>query len=237
MFYNMLRSVLFKKKGLIVLNNPNAYGTPADDYFGVSVAIDGNNAIVGVPDEDDSGGSASGKAYIFNVTTGALVHTLSNPNVSGTSNLDNFGASVGISGNYAVVGTPSEDSPNGNSGVAYIFNVITGALIYTLYNPNAYDSASSDAFGSSVAISGDYAVVNASGEDINGVMNGVSYIFNVTTGLLHRTLSNPNIDGSYENSFGRSIAISNNYVIAGAPIETDELDNISGKAYIFNMHS
>ena len=60
-------------------NNPNAYGTSANDQFGYSVSVDGNYAIIGAPYEDDSGGTDSGKAYIFDATTGSLLHTLSNP--------------------------------------------------------------------------------------------------------------------------------------------------------------
>ena len=48
------------------LNNPNAYGTSAEDQFGYSVAISGNYAIVGAYYEGDAGGLGSGKAYIFN---------------------------------------------------------------------------------------------------------------------------------------------------------------------------
>lgn len=50
---------------LHTLDNPNAYGTPASDNFGYSVAISGNYAIVGAYGEDDVGGLNSGKAYIF----------------------------------------------------------------------------------------------------------------------------------------------------------------------------
>ena len=53
-----------------------------------SVAMSGNNAIVSAYAEDDAGGPSSGKAYIFNVTSGALVHTLDNPNAYGTSSSD-----------------------------------------------------------------------------------------------------------------------------------------------------
>ena len=140
-----------------------------DDFFGVSVAIDGNYAIVGAYAEDDAGGSASGKAYIFNVTTGTLVHTLDNPNPYSTSAADNFGYSVAISGNYAIVGAYFEDDSGGlSSGKAYIFNVTTGALVHTLNNPNAYSTSTSDNFGWTVAISGNYAIVGAYNEDDTG---------------------------------------------------------------------
>jgi hypothetical protein len=209
------------------LNNPNAYGTSQSDYFGYSAAISGNYAIVGVPNESDASGTSSGKAYIFDVTTGALLRTINNPNPYSSSASDNFGTSVGISGNYAIVGAHFEDAPGANaSGKAYIYNVSTGALVHTLDNPNASDW---DQFGTSVAISGNYALVGASGEN-------KAYIFDVTTGALLRTIDNPNAYGaSASDYFGVSAAISGNYAIVGAYLEGDAGGTYSGKAYIFDV--
>ena len=162
------------------LDNPNAYDTSAGDYFGEAVGISGNYAIVGAYGEDDAGGTTSGKAYIFDVTTGTLLHTLDNPNAYDTSNSDNFGEAVAISGNYAIVGAYQEDDAGGaNSGKAYIFNVTTGALVKTLDNPNAYGTSDSDFFArTSVAIDGNYAIVGAYLEDdAGGTASGKAYIF------------------------------------------------------------
>jgi hypothetical protein len=111
-------------KGVLLhtLNNPNAFSTSASDQFGYSVAISGNRAIVSAYLEDDAGGASSGKAYIFDVVTGALLHTLNNPTAFSTSAGDTFGDSVAISGNRAIVGARSEDDAGGTtSGKAYIF--------------------------------------------------------------------------------------------------------------------
>ena len=162
------------------LDNPNVYGTSAGDAFGWSVAISGNYAIVGARNEDDaSGGSNSGKAYIFDVTTGQLKWTLDNPNAYGTSASDSFGWSVAIDGNYAIVSAYLEDDASGtDSGKAYIFDVTTGQLKWTLDNPNPYGSSETDQFGYSVAISGNYAIVGAQLEDeASGTNSGKAYIF------------------------------------------------------------
>ena len=47
------------------LNNPNAYGTSANDLFGYSVAISGDYVVVSAYLEGDAGGTESGKVYIF----------------------------------------------------------------------------------------------------------------------------------------------------------------------------
>ena len=223
------------------LNNPNAYGTSAGDVFGLAVAIDGNYAIVGAFAEDDAGGEMSGKAYIFNVTTGQLLWTLNNPNAYGTSASDQFGYVVDISDNYAIVGAKAEDDAGGlNSGKAYIYDVTTGQLLRTLNNPNAYGTSENDAFGGSVAISGNYAIVGAYAEaDTGGLYSGKAYIFDVTTGALTQTLTNPNAYGLSETDFfgylANGVDISGNYAIVGAPGEGDTSGVNSGKAYIFNV--
>ena len=104
-------------------NNPNAYGTSATDQFGYSVAISGNYAVVGAYGEDDAGGFESGKAYIFDVTTGSLLHTLHNPNAYGTQVDDWFGYPVAISGNRVVVGACQEDYLGSDSGSVYVYQI------------------------------------------------------------------------------------------------------------------
>jgi hypothetical protein len=220
------------------LDNPNAFGTSAGDSYGSVVSISGNYAIVGAFFEGDAGGTGSGKAYIHNIITGALVHTLDNPNAYGTSTSDLFGVSVAISGNYAVVGAMFEDDAGGlGSGKAYIFDVTTGALLFTLDNPNAYGTSAYDDFGRSISVSGDYAIIGALYEgDAGGAGSGAAYIFNVTTGALVHTLLNPNAyDAPTNDYFGSAVAISDTYAIVGAKEEDDAGGTSSGKAYIFSM--
>ena len=52
------------------------------------------------------------------------IQTLHNPNADGTSANDNFGTSVAISGNYAVVGAYGEGDAGGYySGKAYVYQI------------------------------------------------------------------------------------------------------------------
>ena len=223
---------------LYTLDNPNAYDTSAGDRFSQSVAVSSNYAIVGAENEDDAGGTTSGKVYIFDVTTGSLVHTLDNPNPYDTSTFDNFGWSAAISGDRAIVGAYQEKDVGGSSsGKAYIFDVTTGSLLHTLDNPNPDGNSIADRFGYSVAISGDRAIVSAPYEDEAGVIeSGKAYIFNVTTGALVHTLDNPNPFGTVDRDrMGLSVAISGDRAIVGASNEDDAGGTGSGKAYIFNV--
>ena len=224
---------------IFTLDNPNPFGTSADDWFGALVDIDGNLIITSAFQEDDAGGLTSGKAYIYNATTGALLHTLDNPNPFGTSDGDRFGYSVAISGNYAIVGANREDETGEvDSGKAYIYNATTGALVHTLDNPNAFGTSADDRFGEAVAIDGDRAIVGAFQEDdASGTSSGKAYIFNVTTGALVHTLDNPTPIFSGTNDwFGRSMDISGDRCIVSAWNESNAAGEFgSGKAYIFNV--
>ena len=225
------------------IDNPNGYNTPNNDYFGYAVGISGKYAIATAYQEDDAGGVQSGKAYILDVSTGNLIFTIDNPNAYSTSASDYFGTAAAISGNYAIVGTYSEDDAGGTtSGKAYIYKTTNGTwsdtiLLHTLDNPNAYSTSANDYFGYSVSISGNYAIVGAYQEDdAGGTQSGKAYIFNVTTGALVHTLDNPNAySTSATDYFGWSVTISGNYAIVGAYTEDDAGGTSSGKAYIFDV--
>lgn len=90
----------------------------ADDYFGNSVAISGNTAIVGAPGDDDNG-SYSGSVYLFDITTGAeIAKLLSSDGAAG----DKFGRAVAISGTTALVGAEEDDDNGPWSGSAYLYH-------------------------------------------------------------------------------------------------------------------
>ena len=222
---------------LHVLNNPNAYGTPSTDYFGFSVAASDNYVVVGAYLEDDAGGASSGKAYIFSIHTGALLHVLHNPNAYGTSSDDRFGLSVSAAGDYVVAGAHLEDNISyTNVGAVYVFRASTGALLHTLHNPNAYGTPRDDYFGFSVAASDNYVVVGAYLEDdAGGTSSGKAYIFSIHTGALLHVLHNPNAYGTTRDDyFGFSVAASGDYVVVGAYLEDEVSRSSSGKAYVFN---
>ncbi len=223
---------------LHTLTNPNAYDTVSNDYFGYSVSISNSYAIVGAVYEDDANGVQSGKAYIYSTSTGALLHTLNNPNPVGLSVGDNFGYAVGISDTHAIVSAYVESDAGGaGSGKAYIYSTTTGALLYTLDNPNAYDTSANDYFGWSADISENYAIVGAYAEDdAGGVSSGKAYIFSLSNGQLVYTLNNPNAYyTSASDFFGISVGLSTNHAIVGAYGEDDESGTTSGKAYLYTL--
>lgn len=221
---------------IFVIDNPNFYGTPDNDLFGVQLSVFQNKLIVGAYQEDDKNGKSSGKAYIFDTTTGTLLFVLDNPNPVGTSKNNFFGCSVDINEYYAVVGAYQEDDGNGkSSGKAYIFDTSNGALVTTLDNPNHVGTSKNDYFGWSVSLSDKYVVVGAYLEDDSrGSNSGKAYVFNFD-GILLLTLDNPNPVGtSNDDHFGWSVTVDNHFVVVGAYQEDGSTDK-SGKVYVFDV--
>ena len=100
----------------------------ADDYFGYSVAISGDYAIVGAYSEDGGAGdplNSSGAAYVFERCGGTWTEVTPILRASDAQAGDVFGASVAISGDYAIVGAKYEDGGTGDpldgSGAVYVF--------------------------------------------------------------------------------------------------------------------
>ena len=180
--------------------------TPANnDNFGTSVSLFGDLALVGALN-DDAGGSDSGAAYLFDTSTGALLHTFLNP----TPANDDFGASVSLFGDLALVGAFRDDTGGFESGAAYLFDTNTGALLHTFLNPTP---ASGDVFGISVSLFGDLALVGAAGDSTAGLRSGAAHLFDTDTGALLQTFLNPT--SADFNLFGSSVSLSENGVLVG----------------------
>jgi hypothetical protein len=93
------------------------------DGFGWSVAIAGNNVLVGAPG-DSTKAVAAGRAYLYDdaATTTSPRLTLDNPFPHAW---DGFGSAVAVpvSGKYAVVGAPFDDTGATDAGAAYVFDL------------------------------------------------------------------------------------------------------------------
>jgi len=159
-----------------------ASNTQIQDWFGESVAIDGDTILVGALGEDSSATGVNGNQYDDSAATSGAVYVFARSGTtwsqqayikaSNTEESDWFSRSVSISSDTMIVGAPSEwggsTGVNGNqndnskqqAGAAYVF-VRSG----TTWSQQAYIKASNtdgmDLFGHSVSVSGDTAVVGA----------------------------------------------------------------------------
>ena len=232
-----------------------ASNTEASDKFGISVAISGDTVVVGAYWEDsnstgwesDNSASAAGAAYVFVRSSGTWTQQ-AYLKASNTGAGDEFGKSVAISGEKEVVGASGEDSNstgvNGTesnnsasgAGAAYVFVSSSGTWTQQAYL-KASNTGAGDAFGSSVAISGDTVVVGAISESSNSTGGqsdnsieaaGAVYVFVRSSGLwaqqAYLKASNPD---EYD-QFGYSLAISGDTVVVGVPQEDSNSTGVNG---------
>ena len=129
---------------------------------------------------------------------------------------DNFSTSVSISGNYAIVGAPGNDDDGDRSGSAYIF-ALDGGIWAQQAKLIAKDGEGGDFYGRSVSIDGDWAIVSSHHDDDRGTWSGSAYIYQ-RDGNLWKEQGKVNAqDGDSNDSFGFSVDISGDTVIAGTP--------------------
>jgi len=189
------------------------------DFFGSSVALSGNLAVIGALGDDDRGGE-SGSSYVFDILTGQQIHKLV---ASDGATGDEFGNSVSASGNQVIIGSIGS---NDYVGSAYVFDINSGQELFKLVAP---DGVGGDFFGVSVALSGNLAVVGANGDRFHGRNSGSAYVFDILTGQPLKKLVP--IDRQSRNQFGISVALSGNIAVIGTPVD----NNHTGSAYVFDV--
>ena len=204
----------------------------ADDKFGFSVCINGDDAIVGAIKDDDSGDDA-GAVYILHFDgENWLQQQKLLPSDGQAGNW--FGYSVSIDGNYAAAGAIYDNENGVNSGSAYVFKRYGQSWVEEA-KLVASDAAAGDKFGYSVSVTGDSVIVGARLDDDNGSSSGSAYVFS-RKGLDWSTEQKLTAsDGAPGDWLGFSVAGSADYAIVGAySSDTDGED--SGAAYIFNLY-
>ena len=251
--------------------------------FGWSVAISGDTIAVGAYDEASSStgvnsspnelAPGAGAAYVF-ARTGATwtQQAYLKPAAVGTTQAnDHFGNAIAVSGDTVVVGAFAEDSgstginstPNessgGGAGAAYVYARSGGVWSQQAYlKPAAVGSSqAADAFGTSVAVSGDTVAIGANHESSstlginttpneNGGASGAVYVFTRSSGVWsQQAYVKPAAVGTTQvgDAFGTAVALSGDTMVVGATGEDssttginttpNELSSISGAAYVF----
>ncbi len=187
------------------------------DTFGCAVSIDGDYAIIGAHYD-----SNDGSAYIFKRegTNWIEQDKLPCPEPNDlTPWLADFGGSVSISGDYAVVGAQGNDDEGYETGAAYLYKRNTGdpnwtqiAKLVSSYRKDA------DNFGCSVSISGDYVIAGA----YSNFTRGAAYIFEKPPGGWVDMTETVKITASTAEQwaqFGYCVAIDGNTAVVGTTKE------------------
>ena len=196
------------------------------DFFGWSVALSGDRALVGAFGDD----AETGAAYVFefNGTTWQQTAKLT---ASGGAMFDDFGISVALDGDRALVGAFGVADNGAYSGAAYVFE-FNGTTWQQTAKLTANDALEGDNLGVSVALDGDRALVGADGVDDNGAASGAAYLFAYNGATWQQAAKITAPDGADYDFFGNAVSLSADRVLVGAPLDDDNGSG-SGSAYLF----
>ncbi len=233
-----------------------ASNTEEGDFFGDSIALEGDTLVVSAPfedsdakgvDGDQSNNNAldSGAVYVFE-RTGSSWQQTAYIKAHNTGAGDCFGDGVAISDNHLIVGSPLEDDEGGdtpltNSGAAYIFKRTNDSWEQSAFL-KAFNIDAGDSFADGVDISGTTAVVGTRSEDsatneINSVPDnaasnsGAAYVFRLISGQwLQEAYLKPSNNEANAN-FGSRVQVDGDVIAVGAHRHSG-----TGAAYVFRRN-
>jgi FG-GAP repeat/PKD domain len=183
--------------------------------FGCSVSIDGNTVLIGAR-ADDENGLTSGSAYVFTrtgTTWTQQAKLLASDGIGG----EEFGYSVSISGDTALIGTDYAES-------VYVFTR-TGTTWIQQQKLTASDATEEDYFGYSVSLDGNTALIGAILDDDNEDESGSAYVFTRTGTTWTQQAKLHASDGVEGDRFGQDVSLDGDTALIGT--------NYAESAYIF----
>jgi LPXTG-site transpeptidase (sortase) family protein len=206
------------------------------DYFGSSVAIEGDRIAVGAIQTPPLGQSGPGKAFVFK-RSGTKWSLETRLKAEGGRSGDSFGSAIALYGSTLVIGAPYADPEQGggrvtSAGVAYVFNR-SGSTWNESARLAASDAGVFNHFGGSLSIDRNLIVVGAQGATQAGnSRSGAVYLFkkiqNTWTSQT-RAVTDPT---QQDDLFGKSVALSGDWFVVGASGRNPEAVTGAGQAYL-----
>ncbi len=196
------------------------------DYFGFSVSIDGNAAIIGAPSANCISGAECGAVYVFRYDGTSWIEEQKLIASDAVRGLE-LGRAVSVSGDTIIAGANSS---------AYVFR-FNGAQWAEEQKLTASDTSEHIGFGSSVSVSDDRVGVGALRADCAGssTMCGAAYIFQFdgTNWVEEQRLTASNAAAG--DRFGFSVSLNGNTALVGAISRGCTLhgDEDCGAAFVF----
>ncbi|KAJ5076250.1 hypothetical protein M0811_06529 [Anaeramoeba ignava] len=205
------------------------------DWFGKSVAINGNYIAIGAQNANTSAnGVNQGKAYVFQ-NNGTNWNQMEILTASDGASGDWFGTSIGANGNYIVISSVRANvSNNTQQGKVYVFtnngtNWIESEIL------TASDGASGDAFGSSIAILANDIIIGSPKAEVgtNADQGKAYYYQNNGSSWVQKSIL-VGTNGAKGDNFGASVDVSSEYLIVGGPRAAVDGKTDQGKAWMFS---
>jgi len=219
---------------LRVLHNPDLGATgsgypdnyPEGDWFGSALCLDGDSLYVGASGEDhedgdEEWGRSIGIVYVFNVTTGALLDTILNPNLHDSPHLDKFGSRIVASTTKLFVTAYGDVQLEPVQGLSFVFNKSNRNFIAGFTSQLLPSEGYSAGIFAQIAANDDYLVVPAAFSMAYGVSSPLTMLVaSAETGIHSHTI---HVEGETINTF------------VDAVLSQDRLFVIASKVLIYNV--
>jgi FG-GAP repeat len=205
----------------------------APNVFGASIAVSGNTALVGATTANGGPGNGTGAAYVFlKGPTGRWTQQAKLRAADGAPR-DNFGFSVALDGDTAVIGAPNRGQftgdPFGEVGAAYVYQRSgtkwSQQAELTAQCPTC--GSTGDFFGFSVAVSGGTVLAGAVGVNTN---TGAVFEYVRSGATWSQTAKLAGSNSRPGDGFGWDVALSGRTALIGAPQNSPVFP---GAAYVF----
>jgi len=203
------------------------------DQFGYNLDIKGDDLIV------SSHAKASGDGAVYIITRSGTTWTQQQKitDTSAVGDGDNFGRSVTIQGDYAIIGAPNFDpGSKANAGMAQVWyrSGTTWSLQQEIV-PASSDHAASDRFGHLVDIDGTSALICSPTKTGAGGQIGAVYVYTRSGSTWSQQQILTASDAASSAKFGDEVdidAVGDTVIIGSSGADTGGVSN-SGQTYMF----
>ena len=196
-------------------------------YFGYSVSLSGNRALVGAYGDNDLG-RYSGSAYIYDYDGETWTQT-QKIHASDGEKSDNFAFTVSLLGNRAIIGAYGDDDNGESSGAAYVFDY-DGAVWNQTQKLSASDGEAYDGFGRSVSLTENRIIIGADRNN-NDDGRGAAYVFELDGNNWQEMQKLTALDS---NEFGSAVYLSGNKAFI-SDVSDDQMDFNAGAVYVYYL--
>ncbi|MCI0365874.1 MAG: hypothetical protein L0219_18600 [Phycisphaerales bacterium] len=195
--------------------------------YGLSVGLRQDVMVVGARYDDDNG-TQSGSAYVLRFNGKEWAQEAKLVAFDGAAD-DEFGTSVSVWGDAAVIGAPGDDTTGiVDHGAAYVFR-FNGDEWMLEQKLTPSDPATDDRFGQSLAMWDGEVVIGSAGDDVGAMTNAGSvtaFGFDGTAWVEQQTMVP--LEHSAHDFFGASVAMEADQLVVGMPG-----DDPGGSAWVF----
>lgn len=206
------------------------------DWFGDSVDIDGDTAVITATGYDYNGSIAdSGAAYVFTRDSAGIWSEQQKLLPSDPATYSGYSNAISISGDNVAIGAFTDDTLDDNTGAVYLFNLDNNGKWNQHQKLYASDALNSDYFGTRIDLVGNNLAIGADGVDDNGEYSGAAYLFvSDSSGTWNEQVKMLASDGSAGDQL-KNVSLAGDQVLVGATSHNTSSGVNAGSVYVYDV--